>query len=77
MDSIFKRLRSLAEDELLAISQAIDDELSRRLSRDEDLPDSAKRRAVMRSQSYRRNTGSSAAPVFSTGIGKDPRRRAA
>ena len=78
MDAILKRLRQLSDDELLSVSEAIDMELELRLQRQEEIPDSARRRAVQRQKSYRRTLGSSALPVRMAGL-KDvrPRRRAA
>lgn len=78
MNSILKHLRKLADDELLAVSEAIDIELERRLERtEEEIPDSARRRAVQRDQSYRRATGASAPPIYAVGLGKQKDRRAA
>jgi hypothetical protein len=78
MRAIEKKLNDLNDDELLAISEAIDLELSRREERNEEIPESARRRAVMRDQSYRRATGSSAPPVRVTGLkGQRKRREAA
>jgi len=59
MNSILKRLRKLANDELLALSEAIDLELELRLDRTEDVPDSARRRAIQRQQSDRQPRRSS------------------
>jgi hypothetical protein len=74
MRSILKRLRQLDNDELLSVSEAIDGELERRLEIVEQVPESARRRAIQRSQSYRRGTGSSAPPIGVTGL-KTHRRR--
>ena len=68
MKSLLKRLHRLDDDELQAISEAIDYELERRLQRAERIPESARRRAVQRSQSYRQCNGSSAPPVRVTGM---------
>jgi len=70
MNSILKRLRKLANDELLALSEAIDVELELRLDRTDDVPESARRRALQRQQSYRHDTGSAAPPIIAVGIGK-------
>lgn len=75
MHPILKQLRQLADEDLQLISEAIDIELTRRLEREDDIPDSAKRRANLREKSYRRSLGSSAPPVRATGLGKDRRRR--
>jgi hypothetical protein len=74
MKAIDKNLNNLNNDELQALSEAIDLELERREQRMEEVPQSARRRAVLRDQSYRRSTGSSAPPVRVTGL-KEPRRR--
>jgi hypothetical protein len=68
MKSIVKKLHNLNDDELLIISEAIDLELEHRQEKIEEIPESARRRAVMRDQSYRRATGSSAPPVRATGL---------
>ena len=76
MNAILKRLRQMADDELLAIGEAIDAELEHRLDRTaEEVPDSARRRAVERQQSYRHRTGSAAPPVYAVGLGKVRRER--
>ncbi len=77
MRSILKLLRKMADEELLSVSEEIDMELERRLERVDPVPDSARRRAVMRSQSYRHRTGASAPPVSATGLGKARRNRLA
>jgi hypothetical protein len=68
MKTIFKNLNKLNADELLALSEAIDLELDRRQERTEEIPESARRRAILRDQSYRRSTGASAPPVRTTGL---------
>ncbi len=75
MNSIVKRLRKLADDELLAIGEAVDTELARRLDREEGAPDSARKRAVQRSRSYRHETGAAAVPVRVTGMPKPGKQR--
>lgn len=74
MKSILKRLKELADDELLVISEAVDVELESRLAREDELLDSARRRAVLRGQSYRRATGANAVPVKVNGVPSNPRR---
>jgi ribosomal protein S13 len=74
MNAILKRLRQLSDDELLSVSEAIDIELEHRLEREDEIPDSARRRAVQRQKSYRHSLGSSALPVKVAGL-KDSRRR--
>ena len=77
MNALLKRLHKLADDELLAISEAIDRELERRLDLTDSVPESARRRAIQRSQSYRRRTGSSALPVRVAGLRDAQKRRRA
>jgi hypothetical protein len=77
MHALLDRLRQLSDDELLAISEAVDTELECRMERTDPMPESARRRAVMRQQSYRRTTGSHAPPVYTTGLGKNRRGRIA
>jgi hypothetical protein len=75
MNAILNRLRKLSDDELLCVSEAIDVELEQRLQREsEDIPDSARRRAVQRGKSYRHSVGSSALPIRVSGL-KDSKRR--
>ncbi|MGD0655146.1 MAG: hypothetical protein ABSA16_12435 [Thermoguttaceae bacterium] len=74
MNAILNRLHRLSDDELLSVSEAIDVELERRLERQEEIPDSARRRAVQRQKSYRHSLGSAALPVKIAGM-KDSRRR--
>jgi hypothetical protein len=75
MHGIGKKLQNLNDEELLVLSEAIDMELERREELNDDVPESARRRAVMRDQSYRRATGSSAPPVRATGLKKPDKRR--
>jgi len=77
MNSVLKRLKKLANDELLAVSEAIDLELERRLERDDATNESARSRAIQRDQSYKRATGSTAPPIVAVGIGKGFRDRRA
>jgi hypothetical protein len=74
MNAFLKRLQSLDNDELLGISEAIDIELERRLEQADVFPDSARRRAIARGQSYRHSTGSAAPPIRAVGL-RDTRRR--
>ena len=78
MNSILKRLQELADTELYNLSEAIEAELQRRSDASDDLPESAKRRANEREQSYRRRTGAFAPPIRAVGLGKSkgPRRAA-
>jgi len=77
MNSILRRLRKLGDDELCAISEAIDTELERRQELSDDVPESARRRAVQRERSYRRDTGASALPVLIAGLRKVRKHRRA
>jgi hypothetical protein len=77
MKSIIKKLNDMNDDELLSLSEAIDEEMGRRQERLEEIPESARRRAIMRDQSYRRSTGSSAPPVFATGLKEQRKNRRA
>lgn len=77
MKSILKRLPDLADDELMALSEAIDVELETRLNSQDEILDSARRRAVLRDQSYRHVTGSRAIPVRVNGVPNQRRRMAA
>lgn len=68
MKSILNRLRQLGDDDLQVLSEALDTEIECRLAHDEAIPESARRRAIQRSQSYRHKTGASALPVMATGM---------
>ena len=68
LNTLLKRLHKLGDDELLAVSEAIDHELDRREEHADLIPESARLRAVKRSQSYRHATGSSALPVRVAGL---------
>jgi hypothetical protein len=63
---------------LYNLSEAIDLEMQRRGELMADVPESARRRALLREQSYRRRTGALAPPIRAVGLGKakDPRRAA-
>jgi hypothetical protein len=78
MNPLFKRLNELADQELYSLSEAIELELHRREELAGGLPDSARRRANERDQSYRRRNNAFAPPVRAVGIGKTsgPRRAA-
>ncbi len=77
MKSIVHQLEVLADSDLFAISEAIDFEMQRREEIAGDIPDSARRRANARGESYRRSTGAQAAPIRVIGIGKANRGRRA
>jgi hypothetical protein len=70
MHTILKQLRKLADDELLAVSEAIDLELERRLEGTQEHCESARQRARDRQQSYRRETGAGAPPISAVGLGR-------
>jgi hypothetical protein len=78
MNAILKRLHVLADSELFSLSEAVDAELNRRSELTPEVPDSARRRAVERQQSYRRRIGSTAPSIKAGGLGKStaPRRAA-
>jgi hypothetical protein len=78
MITILKQLAQFADHELYKLSEAIDLELQRREELTIEVPESAKRRAVERGQSYRRRLGAQAPRVRVVGIGrwKGPRRAA-
>jgi hypothetical protein len=75
MHSIFNKLQQLTEEELLKLSEVLDAEIASRMFTEEEIPDSARRRAVQRSQSYRHRTGSAAPPVRWTGLKEQHRKR--
>ncbi len=77
MKGLLKRLHKLSESDLISLSEAIDGELERRLDRADGVPESARRRAVQRSQSYRHNTGAAALPIMVTGLREQRQRRKA
>jgi hypothetical protein len=78
MTKILKQLSQLSDPELFTLVEVIDAEMERRANSGEDLPDSARRRAVSRQQSYRHRVGKSAPPVKVAGLAKStgPRRAA-
>lgn len=67
MNAILKRLHKLAEDDLMALSEAIDVELESRQDI-QAIPESARSRAIARGQSYRRTTGAMAPPIRAVGF---------
>ena len=75
MNSILRQLQELAETDLYALCEAVDMELQRRDEVVAEIPDSARRRAIERGQSYRHRNGAAAPPVRAVGIGKMPLRR--
>ena len=74
MKSIINRLGQLNDNDLQVLSDAIDTEIESRLGHEDSIPESARRRAIQRSQSYRHKTGSAGLPVMLTGL-RDRRRR--
>jgi hypothetical protein len=76
MNHILNQLQRLSDDELSNLSEAIDLELDRRLETFDEIPESARRRALQRQKSYRRSVGSSAPPIRAIGL-KEQRRKAA
>ena len=77
MNTILKQIIELSDAELYSLSDAVDAELDRHNESVDEFPDSARRRAVERQQSYRRRVGSSAPPVKAAGLGKSPSPRRA
>ncbi|MCC6125643.1 MAG: hypothetical protein IT426_11815 [Pirellulales bacterium] len=75
MQSIINRMRTLEDDELLLLSEAIDIEIARREARMEEHPDSARARARQREESYRSTLGAKAPPVRAVGMKDAGRRR--
>jgi hypothetical protein len=76
MSTYLNRVQQMSDEELLAFAEAIDFELERRQESLDPIPDSARRRANARQQSYRRSVGASAPPIRAVGL-RDTRRRAA
>jgi hypothetical protein len=70
MSSILNQLQELADTDLYALCEAVDMELQRREGLTDEVPDSARRRAIERGESYRRRTGAAAPPVRSVGLHK-------
>jgi len=70
MSSILNQLQELADADLYALCEAVDMELQRREGLSDELPDSARRRALERGESYRRRTGAAAPPVRNVGLHK-------
>jgi hypothetical protein len=75
MQSIINRLRTLKDEELLILSEAIDIEIGRREERMEEHPDSARTRARERGESYRTRLGTKAPPVRAVGMKDAGRKR--
>jgi hypothetical protein len=75
MFSISNKLQKLTDEELLSLSEILDAEIASRMITEEEIPDSARRRAVQRGQSYRHRTGSAAPPVRWTGLKDQHRKR--
>ena len=75
MQSMITRLRSLGDEELLILSEAIDIEIVRREERMEEHPDSARTRARQHEQSYRSGLGAKAPPVRAVGMKDAGRKR--
>lgn len=75
MQSMITRLRSLGDEELLVLSEAIDIEIARREERMEEYPDSARTRARQREQSYRSSLGAKAPPIRAVGMKDAGRKR--
>jgi hypothetical protein len=78
MNALLEHIEELADQELYSLCEAIEVEIHRREELSGELPDSARKRAVEREQSYRRRNSAFAPPVRAVGIGKTsaPRRAA-
>ena len=68
MNDYLKQAQHLSTDDLLNLSDAISEEMDRRLRRAEAFPDSARRRSNRRQASYRRDAGSAASPIRAVGF---------
>jgi hypothetical protein len=77
MNTILNQLQDLADADLFALSEAVETELHRRDDATGDIPDSARRRALEREESYRHRTGAGAPPIRIVGFSKQSKRRAA
>jgi hypothetical protein len=77
MNVILKHLRSLGDDELLSISEAIDTELELRMGHADAISESARSRAIERVRSYRQRIGSAAPLIRQVGLRRDSRRNRA
>lgn len=75
MQDFLKQAQHMSTDDLIVLSDAISDEVERRLSRARTMPDSARRRANRRRDSYCRSAGSAAPPIAAIGFmdSYDPR----
>ena len=76
MSAYLNRVQQMSDEELLGFAEAIDFELERRQESLDPIPDSARRRANARQQSYRRSIGAYAPPLRAIGL-RDVRRRVA
>ena len=78
MKTMIEKLQELADADLYALCEAVDQELLRRDGiGDEDDSQSARGRVVDRKRSYRRRAGSAAPPVRIIGFPNKPPKRAA
>jgi len=68
MNAFLKSAQHLSTEELMAFSDAIFDEMHRRMSRIDTVPESARRRSAQRKQSYRHGAGSAAPPIRVVGL---------
>ncbi len=66
--TILTQLLELTDSDLYALCEVVDMELQRREGLTENVPDSARRRAIQRGASYRRRTGAAAPPVRAVGL---------
>jgi hypothetical protein len=68
MNAFLKRAQDLSTEELMILSDAISDEMDRRMRRIDAVPDSARRRSNRRQHSYCQNAGSAAPPIHVVGF---------
>jgi hypothetical protein len=77
MNALLSGIQQMTDEELAQLSEAIDSELASRQKSHDPIPDSARRRANARQQSYRRSIGASAPPIKAIGLRERRRTRAA
>ena len=75
MNSMFKKLRKLGDDELFSVSEAVDAEIARRQEGEEAVPETARQRANERGQSYRARNGAGAQPALVVGVRRTAERK--
>jgi hypothetical protein len=68
MNAFMKRAQDLSTEELMILSDAIADEMDRRMRRIDAVPDSARKRSIRRQRSYCQDAGSAAPPIHVVGF---------